>query len=241
MAKQNTPRSYLLVHDAWQGSACWEPVVPLLAAEGHAVSAVDLPTGADATLAQWVSSIGAAVAASEHPVVLVGHGSAGIAITAAAETLHRELAALAYVAAMVPRDGESFLDLAARDPESAILPRLARDDAAGLLRLPDDAGDLIFAGGDDAQRADAAAALHPAPLEPLASPVTMTLNGFGLLADYRAYIECFDDRVLTLSLQRRMYNATPCPQQMTLQAGHAPYLTHPEALARCLLAVEARS
>ena len=138
MAKQ-TPRSYLLVHDAWQGSACWDAVIPLLTAEGHAAQAVDLPSGADADLARWTAAIGTAVERSASPVVLVGHGSAGMAITAAAETLHPRLAALAYVAAMVPRDGESFLDLAARDPDSALLPRLDVDAEQGLVRLPDDA------------------------------------------------------------------------------------------------------
>ncbi|MBT8445667.1 MAG: alpha/beta fold hydrolase, partial [Gammaproteobacteria bacterium] len=241
MAKQTSPRHYLLVHDAWQDSSCWDHVIPLLVAEGHSAQALDLPVGADASLAQWTATITAAVDHSAQPLVLVGHGSAGMAITAAAETLHPQLAALAYVAAMVPRDGESFLDLAERDPDSDLLTRLDVDDERGLVQLPGDAGDSWFAGCSDDQRTAAGAALHPAPLQPLAAAVTTSLSGFGLLADYRTYIECFDDRVLTLSLQRRMYNATPCPQQMTLAAGHAPYLTHPAELAGCLMAVEARS
>ena len=38
---------FVLVHGAWHGAWCWEKVVPLLAARGHAARAIDLPGHGD--------------------------------------------------------------------------------------------------------------------------------------------------------------------------------------------------
>ena len=35
--------TYVLIHGAWQGSWCWDKVVPLLKQAGHSVEAPDLP------------------------------------------------------------------------------------------------------------------------------------------------------------------------------------------------------
>ena len=43
----SVPRIFVLIHGGWHGAWCWQRVVPLLRAAGHAVLAPDLPSMGD--------------------------------------------------------------------------------------------------------------------------------------------------------------------------------------------------
>ncbi len=53
----------------------------------------------------------------------------------------------------------------------------------------------------------------------------------------RVYIECTEDRAITIAQQRRMWAARPCEQVITMKADHAPILCAPQELAGHLLAI----
>jgi pimeloyl-ACP methyl ester carboxylesterase len=65
----------MLVHGAWHGSWCWEPVVQLLHDKGIVTVAVDNPSvtrpGSDVSADS--ANVRAALDAIDGPVVLVGH------------------------------------------------------------------------------------------------------------------------------------------------------------------------
>src|SRR4051794_38883552 len=70
---------FLLVHGAFGGAWCWEPVIGPLEAAGHSVEAIDLPgagddptPAADVTLDGYAARVCEALAQGE-PAVLVGH------------------------------------------------------------------------------------------------------------------------------------------------------------------------
>jgi hypothetical protein len=67
------------------------------------------------------------------------------------------------------------------------------------------------------------------PIAPVATPVHVTPERYGRIP--RAYIECTDDRALSLSVQRQMVAATPCQRVVSLPASHAPQLAMPDRLA----------
>ena len=50
----------------------------------------------------------------------------------------------------------------------------------------------------------------------------------------RAYIECPQDRTITLGAQRRMQAALPCDPVFTLDSDHSPFFSQPEELAQML-------
>lgn len=96
----------VLVHGAWHGSWCWDPVVEGLAERGVRSDAVELPfTGFDADVAAVRSAVRSH--AEEGPVVLVGHSYGGLVISEAGH----EASQLVYAAALLPAAGESAQDM----------------------------------------------------------------------------------------------------------------------------------
>jgi len=124
--------AFVLVHGGWHGAWCYERVVPLLAAQGHAAIACDLPghgLGARFPLSYGVPGQGAAFLSERSPlagigiddyaerviaaidalwagghrrIVVVGHSMGGIALNAAGERAAGKIDALVYLAANMP-------------------------------------------------------------------------------------------------------------------------------------------
>ena len=81
MPERRERLNFVLVHGAWHGPWCWEKLAPLLRAEGHQVTAVDLQSGTpleQRNLASYVKRVTDALDAQSSPAVLVGHSSGGV-------------------------------------------------------------------------------------------------------------------------------------------------------------------
>jgi len=128
-AKREAATSFVLVHGAWHGGWCWRRVADRLTAKGHYVAAPTL-TGvgerahlaSDAvTLATHVDDVVNEITWKDlDRFVLVGHSYAGMVITGVAEKLRERIAAIVYLDAMIPRDGQSVVAL--RGPTAAPYP-----------------------------------------------------------------------------------------------------------------------
>jgi pimeloyl-ACP methyl ester carboxylesterase len=110
--------TYVLVHGAWHSGAAWNRVAPLLTAAGHRVRTPTLTGYGDRAhlltpeinLSTHIDDI-TDVLDGEDDVVLVGHSYAGMVITGAADRVPGKVVHLVFLDAMVPRDGESALDV----------------------------------------------------------------------------------------------------------------------------------
>jgi pimeloyl-ACP methyl ester carboxylesterase len=91
------------VHGAWANGSSCSKVIPLLAAKGFHVVAVELSL---TSLADDVATTERALALRTRPVLLVGHSYAGAVITEAGND--PKVASLLYVAAYAPDEGESL-------------------------------------------------------------------------------------------------------------------------------------
>jgi pimeloyl-ACP methyl ester carboxylesterase len=125
---QEKVKTVLLIHGAWADGSSWSKVIPLLEAKGLQVVAVQIPL---TSLADDVAATQRAIALADGPVMLVGHSYGGAVITQAGND--PKVAALVYVSAVAPDNGESALGLitSVQTPIGSEL----RPDNSGYLKL----------------------------------------------------------------------------------------------------------
>ncbi len=111
--------TFVIVPGAWDTPAAMQPVVDPLTSAGHTVFVVDLPCeDAEATLERYADAVRAALPDDLAEVVLVGYSFGGF--TASRIAVEHPDLPVVYVAAWIPRDGASVLDLfAGGDPFEA--------------------------------------------------------------------------------------------------------------------------
>jgi pimeloyl-ACP methyl ester carboxylesterase len=238
--------TYVLIHGAWHGAWCWEKAVPLLEAKGHRVVAIDLPghgqdktPASTVTLQAYADRVCEAVAAQSEPVILVGHSMGGVVITQAAEQCAENVAALGYVCAFLPRNAEALQDWASQDAASMVNPNSMVPSADGLtLTFREDAArDAFYGECSDADSARATARLVPQAAAALETPVRLTGQRFGRIP--RFYVECARDQAITLPLQKRMHQASPCKEVFSIDTDHSPFFSAAEELTNILLRMQA--
>lgn len=228
--------SYVLVHGAWHGGWCWDKVVPLLEKKGHKVEAPDLPGhGKDRTpiseisLQAYADHICGILDAQPEPVILVGHSMGGAVIAQAGEYRPRKIKFLIYVTAYLLQDGEFMMQVFMQDTESSLGLAIIVAENQTYMTLRDDTVKEVFYGDcSDLDVARAKSLFVPQALAPFATPVITTEENFGRLP--RVYIECLRDRVVSPSVQKKMYTALPCKKVISMDTSHSPFLSAPEDL-----------
>lgn len=225
----------LLVHGAWWGAWIWHKLIPLLEEAGHQVLAPDLPgAGLDqtphgeTTFASSVDRILDLVDRAKEPVILVGHGCGGVVISQVAEERSENIHHLAYLTALVPRNGEAALDAYnAFKQGHPLLPSVERDGVS--VRLPfDTVCPLWFHDCSPTDMLLAERLLRPQALLPMQTPVALSQR-FATLP--RTYLTCAYDRVLTPPLQAQFAHISTCQRVIRLPSGHMPSLSIPVHLA----------
>jgi pimeloyl-ACP methyl ester carboxylesterase len=227
---------FVLVHGAWHGAWCWEKVVPLLAARGHGVRAIDLPGHGDDPkppgAVRWddyMSRMGDVIAAAPEPPILVGHSLGGAVITGTADRWPERIRALVYLCAILP-DAPDFMS---RFTVTSALTGGVRPAADGSVMELDPAvvRDAFYHDCSDADATRAAARLRPQPAGGFQMTFELAPARFGRVP--RHYIECTEDRAIDIASQRRMHASMPCTVH-TLAASHSPFLSMPDRLAEVL-------
>jgi pimeloyl-ACP methyl ester carboxylesterase len=237
--------TFLLIHGAWHGGWCWRKVVPLLEAKGHKVLAPDLPGhGNDptpapgVTLQSYVDRICELAGAQSSSAILVGHSMGGIAITQAAENCPSKVAALVYLCAFLPRNADSLMTWASQDPESKVNPSSMQPQPDGTIKFKlEYTREAFYDHCTDEDIRFAQSRLVAQSGAPFETPVQTTAGCWGRIPRY--YIECAQDRAITLTLQRQMQKQSPCRQTFILDTDHSPFFSAPEKLADILTQIAA--
>src|SRR5437016_12843683 len=147
MATGQRVDNVVLVHGGFVDGSGWQAVYSLLKKDGYNVSIVQNPTlslGGDAEATRQI------IDAQDGPVVLVGHSYGGAVITQAGN--NDNVAALVYIAAFAPDNGESVNTLIANPPPDAPVPP-SLPPKAGFLLLDREKFAASFAGDVPAEQA----------------------------------------------------------------------------------------
>jgi pimeloyl-ACP methyl ester carboxylesterase len=237
---KNIRKTYILTHGAWHGSWCWHKVASHLQNLGHNVIVPDLPGHyhnlrcfKEITLETYVNHIEEIVQSTQRPVVLVGHSMAGIILTQVAENMPDNIDQLIYISAFIPQNGGSLMDeeKQAEVPTIALEVTIDKENASISLNSSKRLRELFYANCCDKDAEYCLAHLQDQPLRPFIDTISISNDRFGRLP--KLYIECLQDKAITIKDQRRMHSRIKCTVK-AIDTDHSPFFSADRQLAKML-------
>ncbi|UOQ69013.1 alpha/beta fold hydrolase [Hymenobacter volaticus] len=234
------PKTFVLVHGAWQAPYVWDAVKANLQKQGAQVITVELPGhGADQSAPQTLTldvyrdNVIEALSKVNGKVILVGHSLGGMVISAVAERVPSKIEKLVYIAAYLPVSGQSLKDLAQTDKDSqlstALIPsadQLTFDVAQAQLV------NIFIEDGSDAVKKLVLQNYRPEPAIPFTNAVSLTASNYGSVA--KVYIKTLQDHAVSPALQASMIKASGVKSVYQLDTSHSPFLSKPDAVSSLL-------
>jgi pimeloyl-ACP methyl ester carboxylesterase len=233
---------FVLVHGAFGGAWSWDPVVGPLEAAGHTVETLDLPGGGDdrtpvegVTLEACAERVCAQLRERPEPAVLVGHSMGGVVITQAAANCPDRVASLIYLAAFMPANGQSLLDLTGlpEGRDDQIQANIVVEGDPPVATLPAEAAVAAVFNCCSPEQAAASVAKHrPQAVAPFATPVAVDDDAMASIP--RSYVFTAQDQSIPPALQRRMIAEHPCRRVIELDTDHSPQVSATTELVAAL-------
>jgi pimeloyl-ACP methyl ester carboxylesterase len=229
---------FVLVHGAFAGGWIWGPLAKSLEELGHEVVTPDLPGAGDdrtpveeVTLEAYAGRVCEVLGQGSEPSILVANSMGGVVISQAAARLPDRVTRLVYVAAFLPGDGQSLIDLTELpegegdlvqatvvvegEPPVGTLPEESLRE--GNLACPPDVLDW------------AVKMAGPQPVVPFTEPVSLN-DDFERIP--KTYVICARDRFIPPPLQRRMIKDRDVADVIELDTDHHPQLSATDRLAK---------
>src|SRR5215471_8107360 len=234
---------FVCVHGAFGGAWIWGLVSERLNSAGHTVEAFDLPGMGDdqtplseCTLDASATRLCDVLTSRPEMAIVVAHSMGGVIATQAAARCPQAIAALVFVAAFMPKHGQSLLDLT-RLPEGAgdqVQANIRIEGEPPVAVMPDAASRQALYGSCSEDVAAWAIARHrPQPVAPFATPVAIPPGALDSIKRY--YVLCARDRAIPPALQRRMIAENKISDVVELDTDHTPQLSMTNDLSKALL------
>jgi pimeloyl-ACP methyl ester carboxylesterase len=234
---------FVLVHGAFVGGWIWGPLAKRLRDAGHEVEAPDSPgAGEDETPVREVTldacaeRVCEALRKSGEPAIVVGNSMGGVIATQAAAKCPDRVAALVYVAAFAPHDGQSLLQLT-QLPEGAgdqVQANVVIEGDPPVATLPDAASRNALYGECAPEVAQwAIRRQNPQAVAPYVTPVTIPAGALDGIPRY--YVLSLRDQAIPPALQRRMSREAQCVEVVELDTDHTSQLSMTSQLADVLM------
>lgn len=135
MARPASAKSFVLVHGSYHGGWCWRRVADILEGRGHKVYAQSLTGLGDRShllskainLETHITDIANLVRWEDlKDVCLVAHSYAGFPASGALERIHDRVAAIVWLDAFLPENGQKQIDYASAYGRASMLQALAK-------------------------------------------------------------------------------------------------------------------
>lgn len=219
-------RNVVLVHGAFADGSGWKALYSVLTSKGYHVTVVQNPL---TSLEDDVAATKVALDKQNGPAILVGHSWGGAVITEAGS--HPKVAALVYVAAFQPDNGESalqWLQTAPPAPENGVLP----PDDKGIVYYDKDKYHSGFCADISKEEADFMFASQGAfYAKGFTTPITHAAwrdkPTYGLVAT--------EDKSIAPEIQRNMYKRSNT-SVTEIKGSHVIFMSQPEAVAKVIIA-----
>ncbi|SHL78352.1 alpha/beta hydrolase [Flavobacterium saccharophilum] len=219
-------KNVVLVHGAFADGSGWQGLYQILTKKGYNVTIVQNPLS---SLADDVAATNLALDKQDGPTILVGHSWGGTVITEAGN--HPKVAALVYVAALQPDNGENsiqWLQTAPPAPENGVL---APDDK-GIAYYDKAKFHAGFAGDLSKEQADFMYASQGAfHAQGFGTPITKAAwrdkPSYGIVAT--------EDKSITPDIQRAMYKRSNT-KITEIKGSHVVFISQPEAVSKVIIA-----
>ncbi|PSL43014.1 pimeloyl-ACP methyl ester carboxylesterase [Chitinophaga niastensis] len=218
-------KNVVLVHGAFADGSGWKALYETLTKKGFHVSVVQNPL---TSLEDDVAATKVVLDNQDGPTILVGHSWGGAVITEAGN--HPKVAALVYVAAFQPDNGESalqWLQTAKPAPENGVLP-------------PDERGIVYY---DKAKYHAGFCADIPKDLAEFMydSQGAFYAKGFTTLITHAAWRDkpafaCIatEDKSIAPEIQRAMYKRSNT-KATDVKGSHVIFMSQPQAVAKVIV------
>ena len=224
-ASGQTVKNVVLVHGAFADGSGYRPIYEALVKKGYNVTVVQNPL---TSLEDDVTATKLALDKQDGPAILVGHSWGGAVITEAGN--HPKVAALVYVAAFQPDNGESALhwfQSAAPAPENGVLP----PDENGIVYYAKEKYHAGFAADLSKEDADfmyasQGAFYAKAFITPITNAAWRNKPTFGIVAT--------DDKSIQPDIQRNMYKRSNT-KFTEVKGSHAVYISQPEKVSNVIV------
>lgn len=218
----NAIKNVVLVHGAFADGSGWRALWDILTKKGYQVSVVQNPLS---SLEDDVRAAEVVLDNQDGPTVLVGHSWGGAVITQAGN--HPKVAALVYVSAFQPDNGESalqWLQTVPPAPENGVLPPdskgivyydKAKYHAGFCADIPKDQADFMYA----SQGAFYAKGF----VTPITHAAWRDKPTFACIAT--------EDKSIDPAIQHAMYTRSNT-QFVEVKGSHVIFMSQPEAVAK---------
>jgi pimeloyl-ACP methyl ester carboxylesterase len=216
--------SAVLVHGAWADGSSWSKVIERLQEQGINAVAAPLPL---TSLSDDVAALERVLERIEGPVVLAGHAYAGGVIGAIRS---EQVAALVYVAALAPDEGETVGEVFYRGEAHPQAPQLAPD-GHGFIWLPQEAFGRAFAQEAASQELAVLAAVQ----RPIAVACIGEAVGRPLWKDRSSwYLVAEQDRMINPVTQHFMADRMKAHVR-SHPVDHTPLVTAPDVVTQVIV------
>lgn len=237
------PKTYVLVHGAWQAPYVWDSVKLSLEKKGYQVIVVTLPGhAADQTAPQnltidvYRDKVIEALSGINGKAILVGHSLGGVVISAVAEQVPSKVEKLVYIGAFLPATGQSLLDLAQTDAGSQLGKSLLPSaDQLTLDVVHENIADIFIQDGSAAVKQRLLSNYRVEPAIPFTNKVTLTTARYGSVS--KIYIRTLQDHVISPALQDRMITTAGIKSVYQLNTSHSPFLSKPDSVSILLMKI----